>query len=135
MRPGAAGSVLALRAFAETLTTQSGTEMTPYGFVEIANGSDAYVQNLVELACRLSGRRRVVLRVEPSARARVEALLESLSPGGDRSRIELLDAADRSAAIPAVQASGYCVFNDTEMAAYLREDQVAVYSMAGRRAK
>ena len=106
--------------------------MTPYGFVEIGDGSDAYIRGLLELACRLSHRRRVVLRVEPAVRLRVESMLQSLSPEGDRSRIELVDKSDRGAAIPAVRAAGYCVFNDTEMTAYLREDQVAVYSMAGR---
>jgi hypothetical protein len=106
--------------------------MTPYGFVEVANGTDSYVRNMLELACRLSHRRRVVLSVEPTVRPRVERMLETLSPEGDRSRIEVLDKSDRSAAIPAVQAAGYCVFNDTEMTAYLREDQVAIYSLPGR---
>ena|SRR5688572_3944040 len=108
------------------------TEMTPYGFVEVADGPDAYVRNMLELACRLSQRRRVVLRVEPSVRTRVETMLQSLTPEGDWSRIELLDKSDRSAAIPAVRAAGYCVFHDTEMTAYLREDQVGIYSLPGR---
>ena len=106
--------------------------MTPYGFVEIADGSDDYVREMLALASRLSRRRRVILRVEAAVRPRVESMLESLSPDGDRSRIELLDKSDRNAAIPVVRAAGYCVFNDTEMTAYLREDQVAVYSMPGR---
>jgi hypothetical protein len=106
--------------------------MTPYGFVEVADGSDAHVRDRLELACRLSQKRRVVLRLEPAVRSRVESMLESLSPEGDRSRIELLDKGDRTASISAVQAAGYCVFNDTEMTAYLREDQVAIYSLPGR---
>ena len=106
--------------------------MTPYGFVEVADGPDAYVRGMLELAFRLSQRRRVVLRVEPAVRPRVETMLQSLTPVGDRSRIELLDKNDRLAAIPAVQAAGYCVFNDTEMTAYLREGQVGSYSMSGR---
>jgi hypothetical protein len=106
--------------------------MTPYGFVEVGDGPDGYVREMLELAYRLTHRRRVVLRVEPTVRHLVESMLESLTPEGDRSRIELLDKSDRNAAIPAVQASGYCVFNDTEMTAYLREDQVAIYSMPGR---
>ena len=106
--------------------------MTPYGFVEVADGPDAYVRNMLELACRLSQRRRVVLRLEPSVRPRVETMLKSLTPEGARSRIELLDKSDRNAAIPVVQAAGYCVFNDTEMTAYLREGQVGIYSMPGR---
>jgi hypothetical protein len=106
--------------------------MTPYGFVEVADGPDAYVRGMLELAGRLSQRRRVILRVETAVRPRVETMLLSLSPEADRSRIELLDKSDRNAAIPAVRAAGYCVFHDTEMTAYLREDQVAIYSMSGR---
>jgi hypothetical protein len=105
--------------------------MTPFGFVEVADGSDAYVRNILELACRLSQKRRVVLSVEPAVRSRVESMLQFLSPEGDRSRIELLDKNDRNAAIPAVRAAGYCVFNDAEMTAYLREDQVGIYSLSG----
>ena len=127
------GSILALGGRRhQPSSSNPNASMTPYGFVEIADGSDSYVRNVLQLALRLSHRRRVMLRVEPAVRPRVESMLESLSPEGDRSRIELVDKSDRGAAIPAVQAAGYCVFNDTEMTAYLREDQVAIYSWAGR---
>ena len=106
--------------------------MTPYGFVEVANGPDAYLRQTLELATRLSHSRRVVLRMESAVRPRIEILLQALVSEGDRSRIELLDKSDHQAAIPAVQAAGYCVFTDNEMTAYLRKDQVGIYSMPGR---
>ena len=102
--------------------------MTPYGFVEVSDGSDADLQRVLELAWRLSEGRSVLLRLEVGARSRVETMLRSLFPDGDRSRIELLDKGDDLADIPAVQAAGFCVFSDAEMAVHLRDDQVAVYA-------
>lgn len=106
--------------------------MTPYGFVEVADGPDAYLQQMLELASRLSQKRRVVLRMEASVRPKVENMLQTLVSESDRARIELLDRSDRQAAIPAVQNAGFCVFTDNEMTAYLREDQVGIYSLPAR---
>jgi hypothetical protein len=123
---GRLGSILALSVL--TSIQQQGTAVTPYGFIEVNDGSDGYLERVLELVRRLSQERAVVLSLEESARPRVEAILQASFPDAERARIELLDRANASAAIPAVRSAGFCVFSDGETLAHLRDDQVAVYS-------